>query len=190
MSTPPSAASAAGAAWTVCRTNPNSLAPTPEFAATELPQQLHAAVIAATQSQRLIGHITRDSTAIEAREHVPQAVLDQKKANEETARKRKQARRKKRAKAKSQRQIKAQLKQKAQSQRQTKAKPKRKHTKGSFARAKATERGPRIQRQRLESLDQMLTGLPRHCDIGAKVNSQGNIDYNFFTFIFRLESIT
>lgn len=174
---PPSGASAAGTAWTVCRTNPNSLAPTPEFAATELPQQLHAAIVAATQSQRLIGHITRDSTAIEAREHVPQAVLDQKKANEETARKRKQARRKKRAKAKSRRQIKAQLKQKAQSQRQTKAKPKRKHAKGSFARAKATERGPRIQRQRLESLDQMLTGLPRHCDIGAKGNSQGNIDY-------------
>lgn len=140
-----------------------------EFAATELPQQLHAAVIAATQSERLIGHITRDSTAIAAREHVPQAVLDEKKAIGEKAGKRKHARRKKRAKTKGQPNPK--------SQRQTKAKPKRKHPKGSFARAKATERGPRIQRQRLESLDQMLTGLPRQCDIGAKVNSQGNIDY-------------
>lgn len=150
-----------------------------EFAVTELPQRLHAAVIAATQSQRLIGHITRDSTAIAAREHVPQAVLDEKKANEEKARKRKHAMRKKRAKAKSQLKTNAQAKGQPnpKSQRQTKAKPKRKHPKGSFASAKATERGPRIQRQRLESLDQMLTGLSRRCDIGAKVNSQGNIDY-------------
>ena len=150
-----------------------------EFAVTELPQRLHAAVIAATQSQRLIGHITRDSTAIAAREHVPQAVLDEKKANEEKAGKRKHAMRKKRAKAKSQLKTNAQAKGQPnpKSQRQTKAKPKRKHSKGSFASAKATERGPRIQRQRLESLDQMLTGLSRRCDIGAKVNSQGNIYY-------------
>lgn len=141
-----------------------------EFAATELPQQLHAAVIAATQKQRLIGHIARDSTAIAAREHVPQAVLGQKKATEEKARKRKQARQRKRANAKGQ--------PKPKSQRQSKTKkPKRKHPKGSFARAKAAERGTRIQRQRLQSLSQMLNGLSRHCDIGGKVNSQGNIDY-------------
>jgi hypothetical protein len=39
-----------------------------EFVASELPQQLHAALIEATQKQRLIGHISRDSTEIEARE--------------------------------------------------------------------------------------------------------------------------
>jgi Transposase DDE domain/Transposase domain (DUF772) len=39
-----------------------------EFAHTELPQQLHEALIAATQKDRLIGHIARDSTAIPARE--------------------------------------------------------------------------------------------------------------------------
>ncbi|MCO5353883.1 MAG: hypothetical protein M9913_23915 [Bryobacteraceae bacterium] len=38
------------------------------FAHSELPQQLHAALIASTQKDRLIGHIARDSTAIEARE--------------------------------------------------------------------------------------------------------------------------
>jgi hypothetical protein len=43
-----------------------------EFALTELPQQLHAAVIASTQKHRLIGHIARDSTAIPAREHFPE----------------------------------------------------------------------------------------------------------------------
>lgn len=44
-----------------------------EFAASELPQQLHQAVIAATQSERLIGHIARDSTAILVRERLPRS---------------------------------------------------------------------------------------------------------------------
>lgn len=39
-----------------------------EFAETELPQRLHEALILHTQRGRLIGHIARDSTAIEARE--------------------------------------------------------------------------------------------------------------------------
>ena len=43
-----------------------------EFAVSELPQQLHQAMIAATQRQRLIGHIARDSTAILARERFPE----------------------------------------------------------------------------------------------------------------------
>lgn len=43
-----------------------------EFAATELPQRLHQALIEATQKDRLIGHIARDSSAIEARERFPE----------------------------------------------------------------------------------------------------------------------
>ena len=39
-----------------------------EFATSELPQRLHEALIEATQKDRLIGHISRDSTEIEARE--------------------------------------------------------------------------------------------------------------------------
>ena len=39
-----------------------------EFARTELAQRLHAALIEETQKDRLIGHISRDSTEIEARE--------------------------------------------------------------------------------------------------------------------------
>jgi hypothetical protein len=39
-----------------------------EFARSEFPQQVHAAVIERTQSPRLVGHIMRDSTAIEVRE--------------------------------------------------------------------------------------------------------------------------
>ncbi len=146
-----------------------------EFAATELPQQLHAAVIAATQSHRLIGHITRDSTAIPARERVPQAVLDEKKANEEEDQKKKQAEQNRRAKAKAKAKTKANSEPKPKSQRRTKAQ--NAQPQGAFARAKAAERGTRIQQQRLQPLTQMLKELPHRCDIGAKVNSQGNLTW-------------
>jgi hypothetical protein len=43
-----------------------------EFTSSELPQRLHAALIEYTQQGRLIGHIARDSTAIEARERFPE----------------------------------------------------------------------------------------------------------------------
>lgn len=39
-----------------------------EFAHSEFPQRVHAAVIQRTQSQRLVGHILRDATAIKAHE--------------------------------------------------------------------------------------------------------------------------
>jgi hypothetical protein len=41
-----------------------------EFARTELPQRMHQALIRKTQQERLIGHISRDATAIAARERV------------------------------------------------------------------------------------------------------------------------
>ncbi len=115
-----------------------------EFAESELPQQLHEAVVAATQKERLIGHIARDSTAITVRERYP-----------ETAQ------------------------QKAAKQGKTKKKKKtgRRHAKGSFNRAKASERGTRIQRQRHQKLDHMLKDLPRNCDMGAKTNSKGHEQY-------------
>jgi len=108
------------------------------FAESELPQQLHAVLIASTQANRLVGHIARDSTAIEARERVPESVIEQKR----------QAKR-----------------------------PKPKRKKGSMPKAKASERGTRIQRQRHQKLDAMLADLPRQCDIGAKKNSRGHENY-------------
>ncbi len=42
-----------------------------EFALSELPQFAHNALIASLHSQSLVGHIARDSTAIEARERFP-----------------------------------------------------------------------------------------------------------------------
>jgi hypothetical protein len=112
-----------------------------EFAGTELPQQLHEAVIAATQKQRLIGHIARDSTAIPVRERYPETEA------QKAAKPKRNKRGRKRA------------------------------AKGRFARAKASERGTRIQRQRHQEVDGMLRDLPRQCDMGAKKNTQGHEQY-------------
>lgn len=59
------------------------------FAASELPQQLHAAVIQTTQGARLIGHIARDSTAIQARERIPEELMERKRRNKKPKPKRK-----------------------------------------------------------------------------------------------------
>jgi hypothetical protein len=109
-----------------------------EFAAGQLPQHLHAALIEATQRPRLIGHIARDSTAIPARERFPETARQQRRSAK-------------------------------------KSKPKR--PQGSFAKAKASERGTRLQRQRHQKLPAMLACLPQRCDIGVKKNSQGHEQY-------------
>jgi len=63
-----------------------------EFAASELPQQLHTAMVEGTQGERLIGHIARDSTAIPARERIPEAVMEEKRSKRRKAAKAKQRR--------------------------------------------------------------------------------------------------
>lgn len=120
------------------------------FAATQLPQQLHQAVVETTQGQRLIGHIARDSTAIPARERFPETPAQK-------AEKKEQGRQKRKTR---------------------KAKPdKPKRAKGAHARAKASERGTRIQRQRYQSFNDMLTGIPTECGTGVKTDSHGNERY-------------
>jgi hypothetical protein len=114
-----------------------------EFAVGELPQQLHQAIIAATQRDRLIGHIARDSTAIQARERFPE--------------------------------VGRAGKGKGKGKNKAKSRPKRQ--KRPFAKAKAAERGTRIQRQRHQKLERMLADLPRHCDLGVKTGSHGNQQY-------------
>jgi len=49
-----------------------------EFARMQLPQFVHEALIRETQQERIIGHIARDSTAIEAREHFPETAAQRK----------------------------------------------------------------------------------------------------------------
>jgi hypothetical protein len=92
-----------------------------------------------TQHNRLVGHIARDSTSIEARERFPEPPSG-------TV----PAKRKKKSKQR---------------------------PKGAFSRAKAADRGTRIQRQRHQKLERMLAELPKGCDLGAKTNSQGHKQY-------------
>ena len=120
-----------------------------EFADTELPQQLHEAVIATTQNQRLIGHIARDATAIPARERFPETKQQQKQKKQ----------------------------QKNKAQQRAVKQCQRTGSKGAFAKAKVAQCGTRIQRQRHQKLAGMLSELPRQCDIGAKKNSHGNLQY-------------
>ena len=130
-----------------------------QFADMELPQRLHEAVVLKTQEGRLIGHIARDSTAIPARERFAVTAEHKKQRNEKKREKQKQR----------------EAKQKAL--RTKTAIPRKKRVrKGSFDKKKAAERGPRIERQRKQTLEQMLNELPTKCDIGTKINSQGNND--------------
>jgi hypothetical protein len=102
-----------------------------EFATSELPQKLHEALIQATQKQRLIGHISRDSTAIQARERFPDPPREPRKKKKEP-------------------------------------RPKR---------AKFSERGTLIERQRHMTLPAMLEGLSRQCAIGVKLATEGRGQY-------------
>jgi len=109
-----------------------------EFAMTQLPQQLHNAVVQTLQGKRIVCHIARDSTAIPARERFSEASRKNKLASQA---------------------------------------PQQKHPKGSFRKAKASEHGPRIKRQRHQNLSDMLAELPQQCDIGAKSSKDGNVQY-------------
>jgi len=142
-----------------------------EFAKMQLPVFVHEALIRESQSERLIGHIARDSTAIEARERFPET-----RAQREarlTARKaqRKQERQAARAAA---RQAAAAA---------GKPVPRRGRPPGPSPRYPGGKRpytpppDTRLARQRSMNLAEMLEELPKQCDIGAKTNSQGNQEY-------------
>jgi Transposase DDE domain/Transposase domain (DUF772) len=110
-----------------------------EFAAMQLPQQLHNLVVQTLQAKRIVWHVARDSTAIPARERFPETSRQKKKLASQS--------------------------------------PQPKHPKGSFRKAKASEHGTRIKRQRHQKLSDMLAELPQQCDIGAKSSKDGNMQY-------------
>jgi hypothetical protein len=120
-----------------------------EFARMELAQFVHQALIQETQKGRLIGHIARDATAIEARETFP--LTKQQKAEI------------------------AAPKQPRQSQKGKKHGP-HKRWKGGKALSPARV-ATRLHRQRSMQLEQMLTELPRDCSIGVKTSSKGYQQY-------------
>lgn len=125
-----------------------------EFAAMELPQFVHEALIASTQKERLIGHIARDSTAIEARERFA-ATAPKASAVASTA---------------------------AAPRSGNKSRPGGRRGpapryKGGKRPAQAPKENTRLHRQRKMSLPAMLAELPRHCSLGVKTKDGGNQHY-------------
>jgi hypothetical protein len=126
-----------------------------EFARMELPQFVHEALIRETQKDRLIGHIARDSTAIEARERFPETAAQKAAAKAAAKPAAKPARRRGRKKGSG----------------------------GPHARYPGGQRpykpqpDTRLERQRSMPLPEMLADLPRQCDLGGKRDSHGNNHY-------------
>ncbi len=122
-----------------------------EFAHMELPQFVHEALIRETQKDRLIGHIARDSTAIEARERYPETP--------------------------------AQAAERKSVQKTAKRRGRKKGSGGPQARFKGGKRpyqpktDTRLAKQRSMKLPEMLSDLPRQCDLGGKKDSHGNTHY-------------
>lgn len=103
------------------------------FAATKLTQRVHEALIGKTHQNRLVGHISRDSTAIEARE---------KPAHKDRP---------------------------VESPKRPRGRPKKGQEK--------SKPESRLQRQGRMSAQEMLEDLPTACDVGAKKNSTGNLEF-------------
>src|SRR5664280_1757201 len=122
-----------------------------EFARMELPQFVHETLIRETQKDRLIGHIARDSTAIEARERYPETPA-QVAAAKPAAKPRGRAGRKKGTSGAHARY--------PGGKRPNKPKP-----------------ATRLERQRSMTLPEMLADLPKDCDLGGKKDSHGNNHY-------------
>jgi hypothetical protein len=121
-----------------------------EFAEMEFPQFVHEALIASTQKDRLIGHIARDSTAIQARERFPEP------APKPVAKKLSPAAPRKRGAPKGKRG------------------PHRRHKGGKPK--YAPKASTRLHKQRSMQLPEMLADLPRDCSLGVKTHD-GNQQY-------------
>jgi len=119
-----------------------------EFARMELPQLVHETLIRETQKDRLIGHIARDSTAIEARERYPETPAQ------------------------------AAAQEPPSKTAPGKKKPHGPHARFKGGkRPYKPKPDTRLERQRSMKLPEMLDDLPRQCDLGGKKNSHGNTQY-------------
>lgn len=126
-----------------------------EFAEMELAQFVHEALVRETQQGRLIGHIARDATAIEAREIAPLTENQQEEKKAED---------------------KATAERTRKSRKGIKLGPPKRYKGGKPPRRPA-KLDTRLHRQRLMKLADMLKELPRECAIGTKKNSKGHEIY-------------
>jgi hypothetical protein len=122
-----------------------------EFAQMELPQFVHETLIRETQKDRLIGHIARDSTAIEARERFPETDAP-KAAPAVSSGGAKRGPNKKGSRGP--------------------------HKRWKGGKPLPTPKADtRLHRQRTMGLREMLKELPLDCSIGVKKSSQGHQQY-------------
>jgi len=133
-----------------------------EFAEMELGQFVHEALIRETQQDRLIGHIARDSTAIEARERFPKAASPA--APEEAA-----------ASATSAAPAARRKPGPKKGSKQGKRGPHKRHKGGKPV--PSLPEGTRLHKQRSMSLPDMLKELPIDCSLGVKTSSKGYTQY-------------
>jgi hypothetical protein len=108
-----------------------------EFSSSELMQRVHARMIQDTLGEQLIGHISRDSTAIEARESI--AKKDKVEVDVEAL----------------------------------PAKPKNKRGRPQKGEVRPPPEPSALERQRTQTLTQMLAELDTACATGTKKNAQG-----------------
>jgi len=130
-----------------------------EFAAAELPTRIHAALVREMQRGRTINYLARDSTAIEAREHLPEDKVPSREQKSTAS---------------------------APQKEQPKPKPPKKGSSkgqrrkgGAHPRAKASERGKRqprtqmreartrLERQLTMTLAEMQAELPKACSLAS-----------------------
>jgi len=142
-----------------------------EFAAMQLPQFVHEALIRETQKDRLIGHILRDSTAIEARERFPeQAPKIISKSKQKADQERKQSRR---FALESQ-----SIPQNPQPKKRGPKGPRGPHKRYPAGKRKyQANRKSRLHQQRSMKLPAMLKDLPTHCSLGVKTSNDGHKKY-------------
>ena len=128
------------------------------FAADALPTKVHEALVSVGLSEKLVGHISRDSTAIEARE------TPAKRINKRASRRSRGAN----SDCTITRAVRATMKAGIKASR-----------KGSRGQAKSTSRRPtpkeekRLTLQAGRTLEENLQDLPTQCDVGVKRNSEG-----------------
>lgn len=113
-----------------------------EFAVSALPQRVHDALIKETLKEEIISHVSRDSTAITAREKPQLKSCDKEHSTPEKTTQKKRGRPKK-----------------------------------GEERPISEPEPTRIEKQLNISLEEMLADMPTACNIGAKKNSKGNIEY-------------
>ena len=116
-----------------------------QFADKQLAQRVHERMVKEHLGDQLIGHISRDATAIAARESIGQEV--------------KQAR----AQAKADKAL------KAKAPKIKRGRP----SKGEIRPTPVAPAIPALEAQRTQTLDQMLSQLSTQCDTGTKINAQG-----------------